>query len=102
MVFSKLKYLNKLVDLEGMKRIVTTHFFGMIYYSSQVWLNEQTTSRQWRMIISLHYKALRSAIGDYKNNISKRALDSIFKRANPYQWMNYSNAKVYRFLLMAL
>jgi len=42
----------------------------------------------------LHYKALRWAIGDYRNKISPKDLDGIFKCATPSQWIKYSNAKL--------
>jgi len=41
-----------------------------------------------------HYKALRSSIGDFRNKIPKEVVSGIFNRANPLQWMNYSNAKL--------
>jgi len=42
-IFAKLRYLSKILNQEGMKKVVTSHFYGMLYYSSQVWLNELTT-----------------------------------------------------------
>jgi len=77
-----------------MKKVLTTHYFGMVYYASQVWLNELTTSRQWKLINSLHYKALRTVIGDFRNQTSRNVLNRILKRATPSQWMLYSNAKI--------
>jgi len=93
-VFSKLRYLQKLLDIDAMRKVVTTHYFGMIYYASQLWLNELTTSKQWKIINSLHYKALRVSLGDFRNKISKKNLNDIFGRATPVQWMAYSNAKM--------
>jgi len=37
------QFLGKYVDMQDMKRIITTHLFDMLYYASTVWLNEQTT-----------------------------------------------------------
>jgi len=93
-VFAKLKYLRRLIDLEGMRRILTTHFYGMLYYASQVWLNELTLSKHWKSLNSLHYKALRSSVGDFRNKIARATLNQMFKRATPVQWMCYSNAKL--------
>jgi len=90
-IFAKLQ---RLVDKQGMRKILTTHFYGMLYYASQVWLTELTTCKQWKIVNSLHYKALRSAIGDYKNTIPKTQLNLLFERATPVQWMAYSNAKL--------
>jgi len=93
-VISKLKFLSRLVDRDSMKKIVTTHFFGMIYYGCQVWLNETTTAKQWKLLNSIHYRALRTAARDYHFHIPKAELNSIFNRATPLEWMMYSNAKM--------
>lgn len=66
----------------------------MIYYSSQIWLNELTSIKQWRLINALHFKALRISIGDYRKKIPKEELSRTFDRATPFQWMNYSNSKL--------
>jgi len=96
-VFSKLKFLQQLVDLEGMKKILTTHFFRMIYYSSQIWLNELTTIIQYRLINSLHYKALRISIGDYRKRISKDDLSKNPKQSNTFPMDELLQCKVGNF-----
>jgi len=75
-----MKYLSRYVDRNSMKRIITSHYFGMLYYGAAVWLNEMTTSRMWTLLNSLHYKGPQ--------------LDAIFNRATPHRWMRYINAKV--------
>jgi len=93
-VFAKLRYLSRFLNRDGMKKVVTAHFYGMFYYSSQIWLNELTSSEQIRKLNSAHYKALRSAIGQIRSKTPRYELDQIFKRATPRQWLNYSNAKL--------
>jgi len=93
-VLSKLRFLSKLIDLESMKRVVTTHFFGLIYYASPVWLTEQTTSKHWKKLNSLHYRALRTAARDFFFKFDKESLNKMFGRATPLQWMQYANAKM--------
>jgi len=53
----KMKFLVKYINLQGMKKIITTHLFGMIYYASVVWLNELTTVRIMNILEGIHYKA---------------------------------------------
>jgi len=93
-VLSKLKFLSRLIDQESIRRVVTTHFFGLIYYASPVWLTEQTTSRQWKMLNSMHYRALRTSAKDYHYRYSKEELNLLFGRATPLQWMQYTSAKI--------
>jgi len=40
MALRKLIFLGKFIDFHGMKRIITTHLFGILYNTSAVWLNE--------------------------------------------------------------
>jgi len=92
-IFAKLRYSSKILNQEGIKKVVTPHFYGMLYYSFQVWLNELTTYSHLNKLTSLHYKALRSSLGQTRNRTPRSKLDEIFKRATPRQWSNYSNAK---------
>jgi len=89
-----MKYLSKYIDLPSMKTILTSHYFGTIYYASPVWLNEITTAKQWHLLNVLHYKGIRSICGDFRRKKSRAQLDEIMKRAKPHQWMRYSNAKL--------
>jgi len=77
-----------------MAKVVTSHLFGLLYYGSQTWLNELTTWSQWKKLNSIHYRALRICIKDFRNKTSKVTIDAMFKRATPIQWMRYSNAKM--------
>jgi len=89
-----MKFLSKYMDLNSMKRIITSHYFGMLYYGSPVWLNELTSSRNWKMLNTLHYKGLRVACRDYRRVLRREILDNMFKRATPHKWKNYANAKL--------
>lgn len=93
-VMSKLKFLTKHVDRESMKRVVTTHFFGMLYYSSPVWWTEISPSSDMKTLNSLHYKCLRIASKDHHHRHHKLELNKMFNRATPLEWMNYSCAKM--------
>jgi len=93
-VINKLKYLAKFLDKECMKKIVTSHFFGMVYYASPIWLNETTTAAHWKVLNSLHYRALRTSVRDFKFKWSKDDLNNYFKRATPQNWLKYACSKL--------
>jgi len=93
-VIKKLKYLSRLLDMSSMKKIVTSHFFGLLYYSAAVWMNDLTTWNQWRTLDSLHYRALRVCAKDYYNRISKVEINKMFDRATPHEWMRYTNSNI--------
>jgi len=51
-------------------------------------MDEMTLARTWRLLNSLHYKALRLASRDDRNSISKAELDANSKRATPSLFVN--------------
>jgi len=53
-----------------------------------------TRSGHWKLLNSIHYRAVRLAIGDRLNMLSRHEIDRISGRCNPHQWMEYSNAKI--------
>lgn len=93
-MIKKLKYLSRFLDINSMKKIVTNHFFGLLYYSAAVWMNKFTTWTQWRTLDSLHYRALRVSAKDYYNRISKADINKMFDRATPHKWMRYTNSNI--------
>jgi len=94
LVINKLKFLSKFLSKDSMKKVVTSHFYGMIYYSSPVWLTEITSAQNWKILNSLHYRALRTAVRDFAFKWSKEDLNAYFKRATPLKWMKYSCCKM--------
>jgi len=92
-IIAKMRFISKYVDLQAMKKILTSHFFGSMYYGCAVWLNELTTAMEWRKLETLHYKAIRVACKDYRRKKSRNELDTIFNRARPRQWMQYITTK---------
>jgi len=90
----KIKYIARFVDRKYVIRVVTSHVYGILYYSAPVWLTEQTKNEHWRLLNSVHYRALRVGIGDYTNKVSRHDLDLNLKRVNPHQWMAYCCSKL--------
>jgi len=89
----KLKYLTKYLNTDALKKVATSHFYGLFYYGSTVWLNEQTTAQQWQKLNSIHYRVQRVCIRDFRNKKSRLEVNAITQRATPLQWMKYSNCK---------
>lgn len=89
----KLKFLTKFLNKPSMKKTVTSHFYGMVYCRSNDRPNKLTTSTQWRKLNSIHYRALRICLKDFRNTILRRDVNTKMFRATPSQWMRYSNHK---------
>jgi len=87
-------YISRFIDKKHMMKVITAHLFSMLYYAAPVWLNPLTRQRHITMLNSIHYRAMRLSIGDWRNKIPRREVDLKCKRATPTQWMAYCNAKV--------
>jgi len=93
-LINKVRFLRRWIDQDSALKIITSQFFGTIYYGAAVWLTSQLDSTSWKKLYSAHYRALRAAVGDYKRKIPKAVLDIITKCATPKQWANYTTAKM--------
>jgi len=90
----KLKFLGRFLSTEHLKTVVTAQFFSKLYYGCEVWLNENTSARTWKLLNSLHYRVLQVVLKDFNNSISRRKVDSTMKRATPRQWSYYTTSKL--------
>jgi len=93
-ILKKLRFISRFIDKKHMMKVITAHLFSMLYYAAPVWLNPLTRKRHITMLNSIHYRAMRLSIGDWRNKIPRREVDLKCKRATPTQWMAYCNAKV--------
>jgi len=92
-ILMKMKFLRKYLTEPEMKKVITSHFFGAIYYGAPIWLTEISPSKTWRTLNVLHYKALRTVCADFRKEKSRSELDSTVKRARPHEWMKFINLK---------
>ena len=70
-------------------RLVTAQIFGLLYYASPVWLGQTLEATSWRMINSVHFKALRLVCNDHHSRISRIKLSKELQRATPLEWSRY-------------
>jgi len=80
--------------MESTKKVTASHFYGMTYCGSTVWLNEATTASRWRKLNSIHYWTQRICLEDFRNRHPRQEVTSRTKRATPLQWIKYSNSKM--------
>jgi hypothetical protein len=71
-------------------QILTSQFFSKLYYCSQVWLTSTTKRKLWNSINSIHYRAVRVAVRDFKRRVNREKLDLICSHASPKQWSKYA------------
>jgi len=87
-VLKKPCFISRFIDKKDMLKIVAAHVFGTLFYGSTVWLNKLTKSVHRRIISSLYNRAVRLAVGDYRNKLPRLTIDRVSKRCNPQQWIS--------------
>ena len=73
-------------------QILTSQFFSTLYYCLQAWL-ATTSAKLWKIISSIHYRALRVALNEYRPT-NREKIDLLCKRASPKQWSKYCIASL--------
>jgi len=61
---------------EHLKKVLADQFFSRLYYGCEVWQNQVTSARTWRILNTLHYQVLRVIMKDLNNSVSRSVLDS--------------------------
>ena len=87
-VVHHLKYLRKWLTLDEMIKLVSSQYFSIVYYNAPLWIGSLDAA-SWKKLNSVHYRALRTLLGDFKNSKNREEIDSIAKRATPIEWANY-------------
>jgi len=74
-------------------KVITSHYYSRLYYGSEVWfwcLNSKSRGA----ISPIHYFPLRLAFDDFKRKYSRKELNSLASRANPFELNDYKIAKL--------
>ena len=85
---SGLKFMRKTLTEDKFMKVITSQYYGLCYYGSQVWLGSHTRRMDLKKLDSMHYRILRIVKQDYKRNIGRMDLDLI-GRARPALWSKY-------------
>lgn len=85
---------NKLTQAQTTK-VVTAQVFSILYYACAVWLTPTLGSDLKKTINSLHFRALRLIICDYRHKVSRNDITSRFKRLPPDKWSKFALASLY-------
>jgi hypothetical protein len=87
-VVHRLKYLQKWLTLDEMIKLVSSQYFSIIFHNAPLWIGSLDAA-SWKKLNSVHYRALRMLLGDFRNVMKRDEIDSITKRATPIEWANY-------------
>jgi len=79
---------NKLTAKQGTS-IVAAQIFSILYYACAVWLTPSLNRKVLGTVESLHYKALRLIIRDYRQKVSRDLVTQRTKRLPPDKSLNF-------------
>ena len=82
------KYFNN----EEFLNVINSMFYSKLYYASQVWLIPSLNKRLKSKLLSISSHALKLIVGNDYSLFSFLELHTMFARATPSQWANYSMA----------
>ena len=81
-------YFNK----EELLNIITSNYYSILYYNSEIWHIPLNTHNSKKQIMSASAAPLKYCVRFYDRNISYITLHAIVKRATPSQIMIYKHA----------
>jgi len=85
---------NKLTQKQA-TQVVTAHIFSILYYACAVWLTPSIGRKNMGTIGSLHFRALRVVLRDYRHEISCENLTRIIKRLPSDKWAKFAIASFF-------
>jgi len=85
---------NKLTEKQA-TTIVTAQIFSILYYACCVWLTPSLNKKILSTVESLHYRALRLIIRDYRQKISRTIITQRTKRLPPDKWTKFAIASLF-------
>ncbi len=90
-IVHRLKYLREWLNLEELTRLVSSQYFSIIFYNAPLWIGSLDAA-SWKKLNSVHYRALRMELGDFRSIMKSVEIDWITMRATPIEWASYSIA----------
>jgi len=85
---------NKLTQKQAIT-IVTAQIFSILYYASCVWPVPSLNRKTYCIVESMHYRALRLIIRDYRQKVSRETVTVKTKRLTPDKWARFALASLY-------
>lgn len=86
-----LKFIRKRLTQEQFLQVLTAQYYSVCYYASPAWLGWHTRKMDIRKLNSVHYRLLRTALGDWRQTIGRDHLDAL-GRVRPTLWAKYITA----------
>jgi len=89
-VINGIKLLRRKLTKAQCITICTAQLLSILYYGAAVWMTPHLCAKAWKKIESIHYKALRLVLRDYRQRISRSVIDQTTNRLPPKRWAKFT------------
>ena len=86
-------FVRRFMTEEQFLKSVTANYYNTVFYASGVWYENIKSSFKTKLT-SLHFRLLRTACRDFRQDISRHELTTRCKRATPNEWNHYVTASI--------
>ena len=84
--------IKKYFNAEELKGLLTSNFYSVLYYNSEIWNLPSLNNHQKQKLLSASANALKICLTTVPQNTSYEVIHRLTKRANPVQMSNYKHA----------
>ncbi len=92
-ILNRVRFIRQSLNKEQTLKALTSYLYSALFYGSAVWLGPVTSrSEDWKLLNRVHYQALRIAMRDFQQEVPRKQLDTLGRRATPWQWGYYTTA----------
>jgi len=92
-VLNGLKIIRRKLNFKQAITIVTAQALSILYYASSAWLTVPSLGRkEMNALESIHFKALRVVVKDYRQRMSRDDISAMTNRLPPRAWCKFACA----------
>jgi len=85
-VLNGLKIIRRKLNFKQAITIVTTQALSILYYASSAWVTPSIGRKEMNALESIHFKALRVVVNDYRQRMSRDVISALTNRLPPRIW----------------
>jgi len=91
-IINGLRIIRRKLSFKQAITVVTSQALSILYYASSAWLTPSIGRKEMSSLESIHFKALRVVVKDYRQRISRSLISEKTNRLPPKLWCKFSCA----------
>jgi len=93
-IINGLKIIRRKLTFKQAITIVTSQALSILYYACPAWLSPSIGKSEMKDLESIHFKALRVVVCDYRQRLSRDTISTRTNRLPPRLWCQFSAATI--------